>query len=40
VVIDKYKIAESPLKDGPWKKGTFNPDGVYVLLRFKTLNVF
>ncbi len=34
VVIDKYKIAESPLKDGPWKKGAFNPDGVYVIILF------
>ena len=27
-VIDKYKIKDSPLKDGPWVKGEFNPNGV------------
>ena len=27
-VIEKYKIVDSPLKDGPWAKGEFNPNGL------------
>jgi hypothetical protein len=28
VLIDKYTIKDSPLKDGPWKKCEFDPNGV------------
>ena len=28
VVLDKYKLLDSPLKDGPWVKGNFDPNGV------------
>ncbi len=28
VLIDKYTIKDSPLKNAPWKKGEFNPNGV------------
>lgn len=27
LIIDKYKITDSPLKETPWKRGTYNPDG-------------
>ena len=27
-VIDKYKFEDSPLKEGPWVKGKFDPNGV------------
>ena len=27
-VVDKYKVIDSPLKEGPWAKGEFNPNGV------------
>ena len=26
VLVDKYTNAESPLKQGPWKRGEFNPE--------------
>lgn len=28
VLVDKYSIKDSPLKDGPWKKGEFDPTGI------------
>ena len=28
VLVDKYSIKDSPLKDGPWKKGEFDPTGM------------
>jgi hypothetical protein len=28
LIIDKYKSAISPLKESPWQRGSFNPDGV------------
>ncbi len=27
-VIDQYKYIDSPLKEGPWVKGKFDPNGV------------
>lgn len=30
-LVDKFKLAESPLKEGPWKRGEFNPNSVYVI---------
>jgi hypothetical protein len=29
VIIDKYTNKESPLKNGPWKRGNFDPNGMY-----------
>lgn len=28
VIIDKYVNKESPLENGPWKRGEFDPNGV------------
>ncbi len=28
VLIDKYSVKDSPLKDAPWKRGEFNENGV------------
>ncbi len=28
VLIDKYSVKDSPLRDAPWKKGEFDPTGM------------
>ena len=28
VIIDKYVNKDSPLKNGPWKRGSFDPNGM------------
>ena len=29
LILDKYANPNSPLRSAPWKKGTFDPEGMY-----------
>jgi hypothetical protein len=29
LIIDKYKLKDSPLKESPWKRGEFQPNQMY-----------
>ena len=38
VFIDKFADKQSPLKEAPWKRNEFDPNGMYVMLKKKLLN--